>query len=342
MNDTRKPKAPLIFLIPAVVLILTTVIFVLLYSCDSDKPAVPPEKITIAYSAIVDTTLVQVAHKQGYYLQEGLDAIMIPHSHGKAALGEALSGKADFATVAETPVIFAVMHGEKITIIATIQASKRNNAILARKERRILTPLDLKGKNIGVTLGTTADFFMHAFLIAHGISRNDIKVVNLNPEEMPHALASGNVDAVSAFHPYLHQAQKNIGDRGIIFYDEDIYTQTFNIVASQDFVNKNPDKIKKFLRALIRAEDFVRQNPEEAQKIVADTSGIDAGIVREVWADNSFGVALDQTLLLAMEDESQWAIKNRLTDTANVPNYLNFIYLEGLQAVKPAAVRILR
>jgi sulfonate transport system substrate-binding protein len=342
MNDTGKPKTPLIFPISAIALMLAIVIFVLLYSRDSDKPAARPEKITIAYGAMVDTTLVQVAQKQGYYLKEGLDAILLPRSHGKAALGEALTGKADFATVAETPVIFAVMQGEKISILATIQASKKNNAILARKDKRILTPLDLKGRNIGVTLGTTADFFMHAFLIEHGISRNDIKIVNLKPEEMPHALESGDVDAVSAFHPYLRQTQKNIGDRGIIFYDEEIYTQTFNIVATQDFVNRNPDKIKKFLRALIRAEDFVRQHPEEAQKIVADTSGIDLALVREVWADSAFSVALDQALLLAMEDESQWAIRNKLTNTANVPNYLNFIYLEGLQAVKPSAVRILR
>lgn len=342
MNDAGKPKSLLIILISAIALILTIAICVLLYTNRADKPADHPEKITIAYGAMIDTALVQVAQKQGYYLQEGLDVILLPHSHGKAALGEALTGKADFATVAETPVIFAIMQGEKISIISSIQASKKNNAILARKDKRILTPLDLKGKNIGVTLGTTADFFMHAFLIEHGISRNEIKIVGLKPEEMPDALASGNVDAVSAFQPYLRQTQKKIGDRGIIFYDENIYTQTFNVVASQDFVNKNPDKIKKFLRALIRAEDFVRHNPEEAQKIVADTSGIDAALVREVWSDSAFSVALAQSLLLAMEDESQWAIRNKLTNMAKVPNYLNFIYLEGLQAVKPAAVRILR
>ncbi len=61
------------------------------------------------------------------------------HPYGKTALKEVLEGKADFATVAETPVMFAIMKGEKISIIATIQTSSRNSAIMARKDKGILT-----------------------------------------------------------------------------------------------------------------------------------------------------------------------------------------------------------
>lgn len=45
---------------------------------------------------------------------------------------------------------------------------------------------------------------------------------------------------------------------------------------------------------------------------------------------------------LALEDESMWAMTNRLTAATKLPNYLDFIYLQGLRAVKPDAVRILR
>ena len=100
---------------------------------------------------------------QGYYLQEGLEATPHLHPYGKLALQEVLDGKADFATVAETPVMFAIMKGEKISIIATIQTSNRNNAILARKDKGILTPDDLKGKKIGATFGTTSAIFYGRF-----------------------------------------------------------------------------------------------------------------------------------------------------------------------------------
>ena len=132
------------------------------------RPAIPSEKVTIAYSATPDAVLAQVAQAQGYYLAEGLDVTPHRQPYGKLALQEVLDGKADFATVAETPVMFAIMKGERISIIATIQTSHKSNAIIARKDKGILTPGDLKNRKIAATLGTTSHFFMDAFLVVNG------------------------------------------------------------------------------------------------------------------------------------------------------------------------------
>jgi len=307
-----------------------------------NKPAVPPEKVTIAYSATTDAVLPEIAQSRGYYREEGLEVVPHLHPYGKPALKEVLEGKADFATVAETPVMFAIMNGEKISIIATIQTSNKDNAIVARKDKGIRTLRDLKGKRIGATLGTTSDFFLDAILGVHRISRKDVDVLDLKAEAMPDALEHGDVDAIATFNPYLIQAQRRLGARGITFLDEDIYTWTFNVVATQEFIRNNPGKVSKVLRSLVKAEKFVREYPSEAQKIVADFSGIDMGIVRDIWDTTTYSVTLDQSLVLAMEDETRWALKDRLIAEKEVPNFLDFIYLDGLTSVKPDAVRILR
>lgn len=307
-----------------------------------EKSVGPPEKVTIAYSATLDSALAQIAQTQGYYLQEGLDAIPQKHPYGKVALDAMLKGKADFATVAETPVLLAIMNGEKISIIATILTSNRNNAIIARKDKGILAPRDLKGRTIAVTFGTTLDFFMNAFLVSQGISRKNMTVVNMTRENMAESLERGDVDAISAWSYDVIQEQKKLGDKGITFYDDDIYTQTFNIVTTQDYVRTNPENVKKMLRALVKAEKFVAQNPAEAQAIVADFTGLDKAVIGEMWGVENYSVGLDQSLLLAMEDESEWAIKSGLTPAKKIPNYLIFIYTDGLESVKPNAVRILR
>jgi NitT/TauT family transport system substrate-binding protein len=296
----------------------------------------------MACATTTDTVLAEVAQSLGYYHEEGLETTLRPHPYGKPALEDLLGGKADFATVAETPVMFAIMKGAGISIIATIQTSSRDNAIIARKDKGILTIGNLKGKKIAATLGTSSDFFLDAMLGVHGISRKDVKVFDLKAEAMPDALARGDIDAISTFNPYLIQAKKRLVDRCIVFYGDDIYTWTFNVVATQEFIRNNPGKVRKVLRALVKAEEFVRQKPEEAQKIVADFSGVEIGIVRDIWADIRFRVSLDQQLLLALEDESRWAIKNGLTNATKIPNFLNFIYLDGLESVKPEAVRIVR
>jgi len=315
-----------------------------LFACtrSEQKPAGPPEKVTIAYAIVPEAALAQVAHVKGYLLEEGVEVTPHLHPYGKLALEDVLAGKAEFATVAETPVMFAIMKGEKISIVATIQNSSTGNAIIARKERGVLTPGDLRGKRIAATLGTVSDFFLDAILTAHGISRKDVEVVNLKAEEMANALARGDVDAVSAFSPYTALTRKKLGAGAISFQDRDIYRFTFNVVAMQEFIRKNPEKVRRILRALVRAEDFVRENPAEAQKIVAGFSGIDIAIVRDIWPDTSFTVLLDQPLILALEDESRWAINSGLTVAEKVPNYLDFIYLDGLKSMKPDAVMILK
>jgi sulfonate transport system substrate-binding protein len=302
-----------------------------------------PEKVTIAYSATTDPVLAIVAQMRGHYRAEGLEATARLHPYGKLALQDLLEGKADFATVAETPVMFAIMKGEKIAVVASIQTTNQVNAIVARRDRGIGTLGDLRGRKIAVTLGTTMDYFLDAVLAIQGISRKDVILVDLKAEEMPEALARGDVNAASAADPYSVIAEKKLGDRGIAFRSRDIYTSIYNVVATQALIRQNPARIVKLLRALTRAEEFVRQHPAEAQKIVADFSGLDITIVRDAWAVQNFGVTLDQSLLLEMEDETRWAIKNQLTGgNTKIPNYLDFVYLEGLKSVKPAAINILR
>lgn len=319
-------------------------ICVSLQACNrsEQKPAGPPEKVTIANIAPPFSVLVDVAELQDYFRQEGLAVTMQKYQYGLVALQAMLAGKADFATVAETPIMQAIMTGEKISIIATIQKSNKNIAIVTRKDKGVATPHDLQGRRIGATLGTISEFYMDAFLVVNGISRSVVKVIDLMPEDMTAALENGEVDAVSTWTPTIFEVQKKLGERGITFYNEDIFTQTMNIVAKTEFIHANPEKVKKLLRALVRAEVFARKSPEAAQKKVAGFNRMDAERLREIWNDNFYAVTLDQSLILALEDESRWAMQNRLTKASKIPNYLDFIYIDGLNSVKPKAVRILK
>ena len=67
-----------------------------------------------------------------------------------------------------------------------------------------------------------------------------MEVIDLKPEELQNALIQGDVDAASVFNPYIMSLQNKLGNRGITFYDENIYTQTFNIVATQEYIRNKP------------------------------------------------------------------------------------------------------
>ena len=329
----------IIFILPLFCLPL-----LLSFSCRKQQEAPPPpEKVTIAYMASVNSILVDIAFAKGYFAQEGLDARPQPFAYGKLALDSVLAGKADLATAADTPIMLAVMNGKQITTVGVIQTSNRDEAIVARKDRGIASPADLKGKRIGVTAGTATDFFLHAFLADHDIDLKDVTIVNMTADnEMSEALVTGRVDAVSAFTSIMTVMKKELGSKGAFFFDESIYTEKFCVAAMQEYVRVHPEIIKKFLRALIRAETLARQDPEEAKRVVADFLHMDKAAIDEIWPIFTIGVKLDQALLADLEDQSRWALKKGLTINKDIPNFLDFISPDGLLAVKPEAVTILR
>ncbi len=303
------------------------------------KGSVPAQKITVAYTTQPQSTLVHVAVAKGYFAEEGLEIQSQVHSYGKAALDSMLEGKADFSTVAETPVMFSVLRGEQFSVIANIEASTKNNAIVARREAGIDKPRDLKGKRVGFTPGTTSEFFLDSFLTAQGLSRKDLRPVFLKPEEMRQAIRERTVDAVCTWNYPLSQIERDLGTSGAVFYDREIYTETFNIAVSREVLQGRPQAAQAFLRALIKAEQFVAGHPEDAQDIMASGTGIDRALVREVWDAFNYSVRLDQTLLITLEDETRWAIKQKLTEQTGMPDYRKYIHEDSLRAIRAQAVK---
>jgi len=97
----------------------------------------PPKKITVSYTVQPQSTLIHIAVAKGYFAEEGLEVQSSIHSFGKLSLQALLDHKSDFAAVAETPVMFNILKGEKIFVIANIEATTMNNAIVARKDSGI-------------------------------------------------------------------------------------------------------------------------------------------------------------------------------------------------------------
>jgi NitT/TauT family transport system substrate-binding protein len=305
------------------------------------RPAGPLEQVTIANIRYPGTCPVIVAQAKGYFAAEGILATISNHTTGQATLDAVFRGQANLGSTGDLPVMFAVMNRQPASIVATIATAENDLGIVGRKDRGVVTPASLKGKRIGVPLVSGGHFLLDAFLTRQKLSTSDITVRNLKPEELSAALAKGDIDAASTWQPYLGTLQTQLGENGATFLSGGIYDAAVGLIGSKDYVANHPETIKSVLRALVSAARFCRNSPDAALEFVAEAMKPDIVNLKELWPLYRFNVALDQSLVLALEDETRWALKNKLTDRTDMPNYLNHVYLDALQSITPSAVTII-
>lgn len=309
----------------------------------AQEAAAARERIRICSALPVDL-LVPVALAQGFFAQEGVDVELASYPFGREALNALLAGKCDIATAVETPIIVKSFERRDFRIIAATSSRDNLNKIIARKDRGVLAPQDLKGKRIATLKATSAHFFLYMFLLQHDVLMDQMHVVYADGiPEAKKALAAGDVDAIAMFEPYIGEIQKELGDNGIVLAAPGLVINSGNLVAMNSFIGQRRNGIEKILRALVRAQAFVQDNRRAAVASAARVIGASVANVAETWPDTVIPqVTLEQAMLLAMEDEARWAMAIGLVEQTQMPNYLRFLYLDGLSSVRPDAVTVLR
>ena len=99
--------------------------------------------------------------------------------------------------------------------------------------------------------------------------------------------------------------------------------------------------ITRIIRALAKAEEFTESNRQESIAIMASRLETDTEDIAKIWDIYRFRLSLSRSLIVALENAARWAIANNMTDKTAMPNYLDFIYFDGLEAVSPEAVTII-
>jgi ABC-type nitrate/sulfonate/bicarbonate transport system substrate-binding protein len=321
-------------------LILILSFSLLVVGCSQEQ--VEFDKVTLGAETSLLTAAVWVAEDQGYFQEQGLDLTIKEFDSGKASFNDMLNGGVDISTVAPTPIMFNSFKRQDFSIFATFVDSNEDVKVITRKDVGINSAADLKGKKIGIVDGSTSQFFLGAFLIYNQIFKSDVETVSFTPSELPSALQNGDVDAIVIWEPHAYNAINLLGDNSLVIPSSEVYTETFNLMVLNKFVEDNPEIIEKFLMAVDEATNFIKNNKEESQTIVAERLNLDQEIITTLWDDFKFKISLDQSLLVTLEDEARWAIENDLTDAKEVPNYLDYIHLNTLEKVKPEAIGIIR
>jgi len=297
------------------------------------------DKIRLAQNLSPISGLTIIAKEKGLFEKNGLDVAVSNFTSGRQALETVIGGGADIATTAEAPITAATLARQKIALLARTEYS--DNKTLTRKAAGIHKFADLKGKKLGYTAGTGSEIYTLSLLKKAGLTKNDVTLVNLRPQDMPAALATNSIDAYNTWEPHILNGKNVLGANAQELDTKGVYAETFNLVVSQDYLAANEKTVVAFLKATYEAEKWLKANPQEAIAVIAKTTGIKQEELSAIWSDYIFEVTLDQRTLDTLQHHVQWRLETgNAPPGATQPDFNKIIFASPLKQVAPERVRI--
>jgi ABC-type nitrate/sulfonate/bicarbonate transport system substrate-binding protein len=298
-----------------------------------------PEPITIGMEPNQVNSLIIIADDQGFFPAAGLNVTIKGYPSGAAAVNGMLAGEADIAMATEFVAVVKALVHERICTFATIDKFQQIY-LVGRKDRGIENTSDMKGKNIGVTKKTAAEFYLGRYLNLHGMHMQDVTLVDIMPAQLAEGLANGTVDAVVTWQPYVRTIEGRMGNDTIKWPAQSMQVAYCSAISTDNWAAIHPETINKLLIALARAEDYTINHPDEAKAIVQKRLQYEDAYISTIWPEHQFSLSLDQSLVTAMEDEGRWMIANNLTNETAIPDFRKYVYTNGLEVVRPESVNI--
>ncbi|WP_052665384.1 ABC transporter substrate-binding protein [Nitriliruptor alkaliphilus] len=213
-----------------------------------------------------------------------------------------VSGSVDFGITGIPSSLSGTVAGEDVVIIAS--AADGGTGIVGNPDIDGVT--DLAGRTVGFPQGASQEILLRLTLEEHGLSIDDLELVNLPFAEMAGALASGQIEAFSSAEIGPSVA-KQAGAVDIVDpYDTPVGKVNIGLVSTQSYVAANPETTQALIDAHIATVAFMNEDTDAWAQAVVDEFGMDPAVVEtavtNIWPryhlDQAF---LDQIAALATE-----------------------------------------
>lgn len=239
--------------------------------------------------------------EKGIFAEEGLD-VTITRGYGSGdTVTKLAAGSFDFG-VADVGAVLTARARSSIPVktVSTVYTHSPHS-LFVLKSSGITTFKGLEGKRISVTPGNSHRVYFPSVAEKAGTDPGKIIWVNMDGGAMAPQLIAKNIDAApfySIHYYYNNKAAMKAGEeiRVLPFVEAGFAIYAASIIASDATVEKKPELVARFTKAVHRAFAWARDNPEE-------TCRLHVKRIPEVDLDDCMG-SLKATLNFVLNDES--------------------------------------
>lgn len=179
---------------------------------------------------------------------------------GSDVIAAMASGDIKISELGSSPLAIAATQGVDLQLFMISDGIGSAEALIARDGANIAKVEDLKGKKIGVPLGSTAHFSLMGALENAGVSSSDVTVLGMSPDQIAAAWAQDQIDATFIWDPVQTTVRQN--GKLILHAGEVTGKPTFDgWVVNAEFGEKNPDFMMAFVKAIAAANASYTSDP---------------------------------------------------------------------------------
>lgn len=253
---------------------------ILIMSLGACAPAAPPRPpLTVSWTLWPGYYPLAIAQQQGLFAKHGVAVKLVTYDTYTAAYTDFASGVVDGGEMVLGDLLL-LLDRQPARVVMLTDSSEGADQVLATNA--IQTVADLRGKRIGVHLGTYGELFIRQMLEMNGLTVADVKLVNVNPEDVPAAFPDA-IDVGHSFEPFTSQAASRGGH--VLFTSAQTPGLIPNVWAfNLKTIQERPDDVRAFVAAWFEAVDWLKAHPDEVPAVVAQATGLKA---EDIWLDDS-------------------------------------------------------
>lgn len=162
------------------------------------------------------------------------------------------------------------MKGEVIVLVNDNSAG--NDKIIAAQGIRGIK--DLKGKQVAIEAGVVDDFLLTLALEQEGLSRQEVKIIDLETGAAAAAFVGGQADAVGAFPPFWLTALQRPGAKEIISSKAFPGAIPDLLVVTEELIDEHSQQVQALIDTWFDILKFMASHPIKADQIMAQRAGV--------------------------------------------------------------------
>jgi len=248
-------------------------------------------EVTLGTTSWPTNMFYYLAEDKGFFEENGVKVKIQDFSSTTESTNAFVGGKLDFVTFASSETISPFEQGADYKIVMESDKSNGCEGLVATSD--IKSVEDLKGKTVATQMYSVDHMLLLTLLDQHGMTQDDINLVDMSIQEAGSAFVAGQCDAACIWDPYFSQAKAAGGN--VLFSSADNPDLITDVLgASADICENHPDAVKGVIKGFMEAVDYWKNNPDDANAFMGEKLGVDA---------DEFKSEMDGLIVPSIDDE---------------------------------------